>query len=120
MSKFGPVEELHSMNTNMLWREIRDVAPLLPDLDQALWRVSLAPTHGPGFVEGLRDELDAECLYDWSGGLVWLALPTRDGAGFQKLNSSLADRGHATLIRASNETRATTTDCIWASVGEGK
>ncbi|HEX2116677.1 MAG TPA: FAD-binding protein, partial [Alphaproteobacteria bacterium] len=43
---YGALEELHTMNSATLWREIRDVAPLLPDMRKVVWRVSVAPSEG--------------------------------------------------------------------------
>ena len=39
--------------------------------------------------------------YDWSGGLVWLAMLTEENGGALALRAALAKiGGHATLIRA--------------------
>ena len=106
LSVRGPVEELHSMNSGLLWREVRDVTPLLPDLEQTLWRISTPPTSGPGIAAKLQAELGAECLFDWSGGLIWATLPVADDAGAEAVRGTVGTDGHATLIRAAEETRA--------------
>jgi glycolate oxidase FAD binding subunit len=102
----GPVEELHSMNTGQLWREIRDVASLLPDREKALWRISVPPTTGPHIAAQLRDQPGVECLFDWCGGLLWLTIDVGEDAGFSSVNAAVADNGHATLVRAPDEVRA--------------
>ncbi|HYD06332.1 MAG TPA: 2-hydroxy-acid oxidase, partial [Reyranella sp.] len=46
----------------------------------------------------------AKAFYDWSGGLIWLALPARDDADHVLVRTGLF--GHATLIRAPESVRA--------------
>jgi len=49
----------------------------------------------------MASKAGGEALYDWGGGLVWLRLPEGDD-----LRARLgAFTGHATLVRASAETR---------------
>jgi glycolate oxidase FAD binding subunit len=109
LARFGPVEELHSMNTRTLWREIRDVAPLLPDAARDLWRLSVPPASAPAVLADLffGAGLDRGAyLMDWGGGLIWLTLPPRLGDHVAIRAAVAASGGHATLIRASVETRA--------------
>ncbi|MFO1072675.1 MAG: hypothetical protein U1E17_08345 [Geminicoccaceae bacterium] len=63
--------DLEHGDTVQLWREIRDVA-LLPR-ERPLWRLSLAPT-AAAELAGWTAELTPEQLFDWAGGLVWLAV----------------------------------------------
>ncbi|BBK41061.1 2-hydroxy-acid oxidase [Allostella vacuolata] len=103
----GPVEELHSSRSSRLWAEVRDVARLLPDADAALWRLSVAPMAGPGVVEAIARDLPAECLFDWGGGLVWLAVAATGDAGAAVIRRAVdAAGGHATLVRAPEPVRA--------------
>ncbi|MBI1243465.1 MAG: FAD-binding protein [Alphaproteobacteria bacterium] len=102
LGTFGAVEELHSMRSVKLWREIRDVAPLLPDTSAALWRVSVAPTHGPAVAAAVPG---ADWFLDWGGGLVWLATPEAGDASAGPIRASFGE-GHATLMRASAGLRA--------------
>jgi glycolate oxidase FAD binding subunit len=105
-------EELHGMNSRALWGEIA-TASLLPP-DRAVWRVSVAPSAGPRFAAGVARALDAECLYDWGGGLVWLAVAS-DGdatsggdAGAATIRATVRSvgGGHATLFRAPEALQA--------------
>jgi len=102
LGAFGALEELHSMRSVALWREIRDVASLLPDAAAAIWRVSVAPTQGPATAASVPG---AEWYLDWGGGLVWLAAPAQGDAGAASLRASF-DEGHATLMRAPRDVRA--------------
>ncbi|MFT6223256.1 MAG: glycolate oxidase FAD binding subunit [Paracoccaceae bacterium] len=64
-----------------------------------VWRVSVKPGDGPAVGARLDG---APCLYDWGGGLVWALLPA--GTDLRAKLGGLA--GHATLVRASEDTRA--------------
>ncbi|WP_374449142.1 glycolate oxidase subunit GlcE [Stella sp.] len=103
----GPVEELHSSRSARLWAEIRDVAALLPDIDAALWRLSVAPTDGPAVAAAIGRALPAETFFDWAGGLVWIAVPAAGDAGQAAVRAAVvASGGHATLVRAPEAVRA--------------
>ena len=101
-------EELHSKNSEALWRELRDVAPFVGQPERPLWRVSVPPQDGARLIAAVARELDAEYFYDWGGGLIWLA-PAAPGedAGAARIRAALGENGgHATLIRAPAEVRA--------------
>jgi len=113
LAGFGPNEELHSMNSTTLWREIRDVAPLLPEARPGgldLWRLSVPPAAGAPlmaslvFGDGLAND---NYFYDWGGGQIWLGTPANKAAAIAgKIRALTASEGgHAMLIRASEETR---------------
>ncbi|MFT6103795.1 MAG: glycolate oxidase FAD binding subunit [Paracoccaceae bacterium] len=81
-----------------MWRWVCNVEGFA-DQPGDVWRVSVKPGDGP--TVGAR--LDgAPCLYDWGGGLVWALLPT--GTDLRAKLGGLP--GHATLVRASEGTRA--------------
>ncbi len=80
------------------WRWVRDAA-MFADGDGDLWRFSVKPSDAPAVVRALGD---GRMLLDWGGGLIWAetsqgkdARAALDGVG-----------GHATLIRASDETKS--------------
>lgn len=105
------IEELHSMNSATLWREIRDVAPLLPDSSLDLWRLSVPPASGAPIMASLvmgEGFANDAYFYDWGGRLVWLATPPAKPAVTAAAIRALVHptAGHATLLRASTETRA--------------
>lgn len=100
------VEELHTTNSLALWRDIRDVT-LLPINDgQTVWRLSTAPTAGPGLSSKVLAQLDGESYFDWGGGLVWLALHGDATAQAAIIREAISEvGGHATLIRAPEAQR---------------
>ena len=74
-----------------LWREVRDVTPL-HGRPGDVWRIATLPTAAAEIVA----ELEAEALWDWGGGLIWLLLDHGRGA---EVAAAVAGRGHATLVR---------------------
>ncbi len=83
------------------WAWVRDVA-VMQGCAGDVWRYSVKPSDAPGLVAQLRDtHPDLSVLYDWGGGLVWVRLV---GGGDRRPKDL---RGHATLVRASADSRAT-------------
>ena len=80
------------------WQSLRDVEAFA-GRDGDVWRFSVKPTDAPGVAAALPG---AEIVFDWGGGLIWALVPTGTDA-----RAALSGRdGHATLIRASEVTRA--------------
>jgi glycolate oxidase FAD binding subunit len=89
---------LAAADTATLWRELRDVALLHPE--RMLWRVSVPPAAAGELVDW-TGSLTSERLFDWAGGLIWLAPKDSWAREAGTLREALAGRGgHATLIRA--------------------
>jgi glycolate oxidase FAD binding subunit len=87
-----PVARLHGEESRLVWRAVRDVAPLAPPTELPLWRISVPPTDGPAILAAAQGFAFA----DWAGGLIWMASETppeiRSGARM--------------LVRAPEEQRA--------------
>ena len=106
LGRFGPVEELHSANSATLWREIRDVRAFAED-EGPLWRLSVPPASGAAAAAHVADAADVRALFDWGGGLVWLAVDGAEDAGEAAVRAAArAAGGHATLVRAEAPMRA--------------
>ncbi len=101
------MEELGTLESRPFWREVRDVVPLEAAPDSIVWRLSCPPSEGPAIVSRIRTRQPAlKVLYDWSGGLIWLALPASADADHLMVRAALgATGGHATLIRAPQTVR---------------
>ncbi len=102
------MEELGTLESRTFWREVRDGAPLEAGRESIVWRISCPPTEGPGIVARIRHgRPEASAYYDWSGGLIWLGLPSTRDADYLIVRGALGDGGgHATLIRAPATVRA--------------
>ena len=106
LERYGAVEELHSRNSATLWREIRDVRAFAED-DATLWRLSVPPATGAQAAAQVAEEADVRTLFDWGGGLVWLAVSGAEDAGEAAVRAAAASAGgHATLVRADAPARA--------------
>ena len=103
---YGTPERVDDDPAAALWREVRDVRPLVEPFDHAVWRLSVPPRLGAGLAARLRTSLDCRVLYDWSGGLVWLGLAEDDDAGAAVIRAAVHDTGgYGTLVRGSAELR---------------
>ncbi len=102
------VEELHSENSALLWREICDVRLLDGDGENGrqVWRLSVPPMNGAGVAEQLTAGTGASVFYDWGGGLIWLTMDATPDAGHETVRRAVgAVGGHATLVRAGADVR---------------
>ena len=110
MKPFGDLVSVGEVVSQALWRAVRDVTPFAASrsgLDRPLWRVSTAPSRGAELAAMIAKRAEAQMLYDWAGGLIWLALDPSDDAGAALVRRAVAAiGGHATLIRAPASTRA--------------
>ncbi len=104
LSGFGMVAMLDAVASVALWRDVRDARPFVGS-DAALWRVSVTPTAAAGIAEAIANGIGGPSLIDWGGGLLWFEA---DDAAAVRAVLAEHGGGHATLVRASEETRRTT------------
>lgn len=106
LAKYGATEELHSANSKMLWREIRDVHYFSHEMDRHVWRISVPPTEGSRVTLKILEGNPGEALYDWAGGLIWLAMEPRRDDLAEVVRRYVAEvGGHALLFRAPDDAR---------------
>jgi len=107
LASFGRAEAVPAGASSSIWKAVRDLAALGAPKRSVVWRVSVKPSDGPTLVAELRRTLPCRVLYDWGGGLVWIAAnDTGDGAGAMVVREAVARiGGHATLIRAADHVR---------------
>jgi glycolate dehydrogenase FAD-binding subunit len=105
---FGATARLDQEASCRLWWAIRDVQPFRADGpcgDRPLWRVSVPPMKGYEIAEMISPA--AMLLYDWAGGLVWIAPPVTQDCSAGEIRRAIATvGGHAMLVRASPADRA--------------
>lgn len=106
LKPFGSAARLDRDASKALWRDVGLAQPFLGDRALQLWRISVAPSRAAALVASLG-AVAAHHLYDWSGGLIWLAVAPSDDAGASLIRPAVrAARGHATLTRAEDGVRA--------------
>lgn len=87
------------------WRAVRDAVPLPAAPDDAVWRVSVRPSAGPGVLAGLASA-GVRGFLDWGGGLAWLA-GASDTVTHDAVMRAARDAGGTwTLLRALDPLRA--------------
>jgi glycolate oxidase FAD binding subunit len=120
MKPFGDLATVEAPVSRTLWQAVRDVTPFAADPhptspfqgearrnERPLWRLSTAPSRGAELSAMIARQGEAEMIYDWAGGLVWVELVASDDAGAALVRRAVAAAGgHATLIRAPAALRA--------------
>lgn len=110
LKPFGAAEILEDDKATVVWRAVRDVTPFAADGPRALWpvwRIVCPPAKGPQLGAMIARETEGEVIYDWSGGLIWAALPPHETAQAKALRARVdAAGGHAMLLRAGDGVRA--------------
>ncbi len=104
----GGDEILDEPETKLLWRDLRNCAFFAAPDDRAIWRVSTAPSRGPDLVRAVQRSGPLAHYYDWGGGLIWLAVDPSGDVRESDVRAAVATcGGHATLVRAPMDVRAT-------------
>jgi glycolate oxidase FAD binding subunit len=90
------------------WNAVRDLHAFADTAPRIVWRLSVPPASGAQVAERIEQAIpQAKSMLDWGGGLIWLLLPDGRDACAAPTRAALADTGgHATLIRANDEVRA--------------
>lgn len=110
LSALGETEELHGKNSHDFWSKVANLYPFVQAGDQIVWKISTAPTAGPGVAARILEQRQGQHFYDWGGGLLWIGFNPAgadDDGGATIVRGALADSGgHATLMRAPDALRA--------------
>ena len=107
LAGYGEASLLEGDEQDTLWADIRDVTYLAEPREKAVWKLSVRPTSAPNTIAVIEQVLDCAYYFDWSGGLIWLAVDEEDDASEETIrNAANAAEGYATLIRGSDELRS--------------
>ena len=110
MRPFGEVGTIDDTSSRNLWRQVRDVTPFAASRTGAeapLWCISTAPAKGAELMRLIAAGIDAEVLYDWAGGRLWVLIARADDAAAALVRRAVKTcGGHATLVRAPAALRA--------------
>lgn len=105
LAAWGEPVILADAESRAAWRAVRDGVPLQAAPEEALWRVSTAPSRGPGVAAALA-AAGARSYLDWGGGLVWIAGPA-DTATHAAVVQAVGEAGGTwTVLRAPEPMRA--------------
>ena len=114
LAAHGPVETLAEVDSLAFWRQLRDVAPLVADMEcgsggcsggpgaggaGALWRLALPPASGGAALEAWQEQ-GGDGFLDWGGGLLWCASEASVAAAGTLRALAGRHGGLATLVRA--------------------
>jgi glycolate oxidase FAD binding subunit len=106
LGEYGSADTLGRGTSASLWLTILDVDALSAPFETPLWRISVAPSEAPKLVAKVRRSFPARVLYDWGGGLIWLAGGEGDDAGAAVVHAvARGSGGYATLVRAPDDVR---------------
>jgi glycolate oxidase FAD binding subunit len=127
LGPYGEVAAIDDMVSRRLWMAIRDAAPFAATQDgenHPLWRISTVPSRGHELAARITRAIEAEVLYDWAGGLFWIACRPRCrgcGAGERRSGPSAdTQRPPAGRRIARGRRRAEPLDAIRLLTGEAK
>jgi glycolate oxidase FAD binding subunit len=101
---FSQAEILDDPTSRAVWRAVRDAVPLPAVPTDAVWRVSVRPSAGPGVLSAVAPA-GVRGYLDWGGGLVWLAGPAETAAHAAVESAARAARGTWMLLRAPESLR---------------
>jgi glycolate oxidase FAD binding subunit len=86
------------------WANIGNLQALKARAEDMIWRISVTPTDGAAVAQRIAEKTDARFLFDWAGGLIWVALPYADDARTSLVRQTIK-AGHAMLFRAPEHAR---------------
>lgn len=106
LAEHGRADLMDAGDSAALWAAVRDATPFHGGAGP-LWRVSVAPSDGPAAAARIMAAADADILFDWGGGLLWVSLADAADGGAAAVRGALDGiGGHATLVRAPDAVRA--------------
>ena len=100
-------EMLWKAESQALWARVADLSALGSTAEAVVWKVSVRPSAGPDIASSIRKMADCRIVYDWGGGLMWIAFEEAadDGWAAAVREATKAAGGHATLYRAPDALR---------------
>jgi glycolate oxidase FAD binding subunit len=105
LAEFGEARVLEVEESAPLWVMIRDAQPLGAAPEEAVWRVSVRPSAGPGVASAVQ-AAGGRVMLDWGGGLIWVAGPATEAMHGAVVAAAGSARGTFTLFRAPEPLRA--------------
>jgi len=101
---YGAQRVVEDGETRAFWRSVREVEPLQLGAHEALWRVSVRPSAGPG-IAAMAGMIGGRSMLDWGGGLIWVAAAPSPANHTTITDAVRAQGGTAMLFRAPDSLR---------------
>ncbi len=95
-----PADVLAHGPSQKIWSSIRDLHALNARPEDVIWRISVPPMDAPHVAHRIAEKCDARFLFDWAGGLIWVATPASEA-----IVRGAFTQGHAMLFRAPPDMR---------------
>jgi len=105
LAPHGEATLIEDAASRAIWRDVRDLG-IGVAAEDAIWRISVRPSAGPGVAAALTQAFGARLLLDWGGGLVSAAGPATEAAHRAVMQAATAAGGTFTLARAPETLRA--------------
>jgi glycolate oxidase FAD binding subunit len=109
LQPYGDAAPTDAMVSRLLWPAIRDVTAFVAHggaEPPPVWRISIPASRGHELGARIAAGIAAEMLYDWAGGLLWVAAPPSEEAANLVRAAVRATGGQAMLFRGSADLRA--------------
>lgn len=101
---YGAQRVVEDGESRAFWRSVREVEPLQLGAHEALWRVSVRPSAGPG-IAAMAGMIGGRSMLDWGGGLIWFAAAPSPANHTTITEAVRAQGGTAMLFRAPDSLR---------------
>jgi len=101
---YGAQRVIETDESRAFWRSVREVEPLQLGAYEALWRVSVRPSAGPG-IAAMAGMIGGRSMLDWGGGLIWVAAAPSAANHTTITEAVRAQGGTAMLFRAPDSLR---------------
>jgi len=101
---YGAQRVVEDGESRAFWRSVREVEPLQLGAHEALWRVSVRPSAGPG-IAAMAGMIGGRSMLDWGGGLIWVAAAPSPANHTTITEAVRAQGGTAMLFRAPDSLR---------------
>lgn len=101
---YGAQRVAEDGESRAFWRSVREVEPLQLGVHEALWRVSVRPSAGPG-IAAMAGMIGGRSMLDWGGGLIWVAAAPSPANHTTITEAVRAQGGTAMLFRAPDSLR---------------
>lgn len=99
LATFGQSDILNEAASHQVWAAIRDVTPIRPQDDDAVWHLSTRPSRGPALLAQV-EAIGGRGILDWGGGRIWAVTPATDLAHSAIMSAVKAQGGTFMLMRA--------------------